>query len=165
MIIPTKEFLNQFIKEKAMGGCWHKWKPISVNTLAHKWICTKCGQEDSDSNPIDPDYPDYCSDESPRSLLHSVINKIQELNYLCDIYQIKTGEYVCDIENIHTGIIEGTYINKSESTAICLAIWEALTIKCPECDNGIIWNVALMSSCLKCQGTGRIYKDENEKRT
>lgn len=67
----TNDELNKYIHIEIMGLCWH--------SFAHQGIyCDTCMVDTSLFTPDDWKLfrPDYCSDDSPRSLLRGVVAKL-----------------------------------------------------------------------------------------
>lgn len=68
----SNEEINQYIHTQIMGECWH----IDIGKTLDDEEC-KCGFTAS-LGCLDSYNPDYCSDKSPRSLLHNVVSTVVE---------------------------------------------------------------------------------------
>jgi len=173
------EQLNEFIDVHVMERCRHQWKEI----LCHRGVdlaalkCIHCGYdfstdrldvedaiEDADefSGKID-----YCSPDAPRSLLGDVIEKVMRIlndHYRKDYQYANFSFYYLYPSrrwSVHINVHGRNNFQKicawseheSEAMAICLAVWEAMTVKCNHCKGH---GPAL--DCPTCNGTGRLKK-------
>jgi len=65
----TNDEINRYIHEQIMGKCWHEMSRTSGDRSRCKH-CPECVPWGGN--------PDYCSDDSPRSLLNEVVAKVIE---------------------------------------------------------------------------------------
>lgn len=65
---------NRYVATEIMGLCWHEWGEPKGSGFKIKLCCSCCGKSNWRSHIANN--PDYCSDESPRSLLQGVVVKV-----------------------------------------------------------------------------------------
>lgn len=67
----TKDEINRIIHEEIMGKCWGIGRDFAAGA------CDGCGR-----TVFDHTSADYCSDDSPRSLLNEVVAKVGDATYV-----------------------------------------------------------------------------------
>lgn len=73
----TNDEINRYIHIEIMGQpCWHEWGPAEIAQIGGVVVlCKKC-KVGRDGDMEGHFNPDYCSDDSPRSLLRGVVAKL-----------------------------------------------------------------------------------------
>lgn len=80
----SNDEINRYIATEIMGLCWHNPMIVVQQADGHRvWECRKCrlscGESPTYEEVVVFSNPDYCSDDSPRRLMHEVEETVIEL--------------------------------------------------------------------------------------
>jgi len=116
----TREEINRYIHVEIMDKCWHEWdagRTEKLNGRREFWYSCKLCNQQVGSMQVFGLHPDYCSDESPRRLMHEVEEAVIELLRLtvknprviyCRYLMVANGFSFDDLGYLYEQVIRST---------------------------------------------------------